>query len=107
MSDESITDRLMAILTAETDQRSRYKWLSETTGISKASWTAVGHRRQRPTCEMVEAVAKLWPRYAFWLVVGDLTSSGIHTAPDVIVKVPREHETAVMSVLGVAASSAP
>lgn len=76
-----ITDRLLEIVEAETDPRNRFKILEEETGIAKNSWTAVWHRRQRPTAEMIEAIAKRWPDYAFWLACGDTEPERGHIAP--------------------------
>ncbi|WP_308924600.1 hypothetical protein [Janthinobacterium sp. J1-1] len=76
-----ITDRLLEIIEAETQQRNRFKTLEDATGIAKDSWTAVWHRRQRPTAEMIEAIAKLWPDYAFWLACGDTEPERGHVAP--------------------------
>ncbi len=76
-----ITDRLLKIIENETDAKNRFKKLDEATDIAKDSWTAVWHRRQRPTAEMIEAIAKLWPDYAYWLATGDTEPEFGHIAP--------------------------
>jgi hypothetical protein len=76
-----ITDRLLKIIEAETDQRNRFKALEDETGIGKDSWAAAWHRKQRPTADMIEAIAKRWPDYAFWLACGDTEPERGHIAP--------------------------
>ena len=78
---KKIKERLVAVIASETDPRKRFKQLEDHTGISKGSWTAMWHDQQRPTAEMIEAVAKLWPDYAYWLACGDTEPEFGHVAP--------------------------
>ncbi|MFL9996482.1 hypothetical protein PQR34_35880 [Paraburkholderia sediminicola] len=56
--------------------------LTEYTRISVQRWRKVFHRRQRPTPDMIEALARLFPHYAFWLVTGITDAANGHVAPD-------------------------
>jgi hypothetical protein len=56
--------------------------LTEYTRISVQRWRKVFHRRQRPTPDMIEALARLFPHYAFWLVTGITDATNGHVAPD-------------------------
>ncbi|MFM0671533.1 hypothetical protein [Paraburkholderia sediminicola] len=56
--------------------------LTEYTRISIQRWRKVFHRRQRPTPDMIEALARLFPHYAFWLVTGITDAANGHVAPD-------------------------
>jgi hypothetical protein len=76
-----LADRLIQIVEAETDQKIRFKTLEEITGISKDSWIAVMRKRQRPTVEMIEAIARQWPDYAYWLACGATEPERGHIAP--------------------------
>ncbi|WP_155624801.1 hypothetical protein [Burkholderia vietnamiensis] len=53
-----------------TDPRQRFKELSERTGISAESWKTFWNRGTKISGEMVEALGKAWPQYAFWLTTG-------------------------------------
>jgi len=70
-----LVNRLITILNIETSPRNRFKLMQDKTGIGKDSWAAVYHGRQRPTAEIIEAAAKLWPEYAFWMTTGNLPGS--------------------------------
>jgi hypothetical protein len=81
MNDYSITDRLVAIIDAQTLEARRFKALEELSGIAAVSWRKAYLRGQRPTSEMLEALAKTWPQYAFWLVTGITDPDYGHVAP--------------------------
>jgi hypothetical protein len=46
------------------------KYLEEETGIVAQQWKNVSLLKQRPTAYMLEALARRWPQYAFWLLTG-------------------------------------
>ena len=50
--------------------RGPFERLTEYTGVSTQRWRKVFHRRQRPTPDTIEALARLFPYYAFWLARG-------------------------------------
>jgi hypothetical protein len=56
--------------------------MAELSGIASDRWSAVFSERQRPTVEMIEAIAKIWPQHAFWLATGIEDSSTGHTNPE-------------------------
>jgi hypothetical protein len=56
-----------------------FERLTEYTGTSTQRWRKVFHRRQRPTPDMIEALARLFPQYAFWIATG-ISDSGNHQA---------------------------
>lgn len=56
--------------------------LTEYTRISVQRWRKVFRRRQRPTPDMIQALARLFPHYAFWLVTGITDAANGHVAPD-------------------------
>lgn len=81
MTEAKLRERLMALLREVTTDARRYKELEELTDIASDRWKAVFMGRQRPTLEMVEFTAKLWPDYAYWLVTGDTEPEYGNIAP--------------------------
>lgn len=55
--------------------------LERYTGISAQRWRKAYARRQRPTPDMIEALAKIFPAYAFWLATGITDATNGHVAP--------------------------
>lgn len=95
----SIADRMKAVIQPNTNPNSRFKELEEMSGINAASWKAAWHGNQRPTAEMIEHVARLWPQHAFWLATGELPEpQGIHLAPPKMETVLVPHGSAVCIV---------
>lgn len=56
--------------------------LERFTRISAQRWRKAYARRQRPTPDMIEALAKLFPEYAFWLATGVTDAANGHIGPD-------------------------
>lgn len=69
-AETTLVERFQAIIDYETSKNQRWKELEEISGISTHSWQKAYLGKQRPTSEMLEAVAKEWPQYAFWLMCG-------------------------------------
>ena len=82
MSSTDITDRMIAIIRQETNERRRAKELEELTGVPASHWRNALAKKQRPTCHMIELVAKQWPHYGLWLATGATDEANGHTAPD-------------------------
>ena len=55
--------------------------LEQYTMISAQRWRKAYARRQRPTPDMIEALAQLFPSYAFWLATGITDAINGHIAP--------------------------
>lgn len=62
--------------------RGSFERLTEYTGVSTQRWRKVFHRRQRPTPDMIEALAHLFPHYAFWLARGITDATNGHVTPE-------------------------
>ncbi|QOY94742.1 hypothetical protein IM543_02165 [Massilia sp. UMI-21] len=67
---DTIQSRLRAVIEAATDERGRFAELEKLTKVSANSWKSFWHGRQRPTCDMIEAICVRWPHYAFWIATG-------------------------------------
>lgn len=76
-----ISDRLRALIVAQTTERRRSKEMEEVTGVPAANWKNFWARKQRPTARMIEGVAKHWPQFALWLVTGVTDEANGHSAP--------------------------
>lgn len=75
-----IGERLRAIVENCTKETRRFKDLEEKSVVSAEAWRSFWNGKQRPSAEMIEAVAQLWPEYAFWLATGiDDTGFGHRT----------------------------
>ncbi|WGG50329.1 hypothetical protein [Rugamonas sp. DEMB1] len=63
--------RLKALIVSETDESGRFGWLQKKTGISRNTWQTWWDKEDAsPSGKMIEAAARLWPQYAFWLASG-------------------------------------
>lgn len=77
-----LRDRLNAVTAWALPDRGRFRVLQEMSGISQDTWKATWHRKQRPTSDMVQFVARAWPSCAFWLCTGITDQRHGHRAPD-------------------------
>lgn len=75
--------RTLVLIRSVTDVRRRLKQLEEETGIPDRQWKHVWALKQRPTAHMLEALARRWPEYAFWLVTGLTDAANGHVSPSV------------------------
>ncbi len=63
----NITERLNAVIEEE---RANRPFLEKQTGIKAKRWTNVQSGQAKAYAEEVEAISKIWPEYAYWLVTG-------------------------------------
>ncbi|MFZ6774563.1 hypothetical protein ACO0LB_17810 [Undibacterium sp. SXout7W] len=78
-----IVQRADFVLTAARRTHGFYASLTMKTGIESKRWRNFASGAQRPTPDMIEALAKLFPDYAFWLVTGILpTDDVLHCVPE-------------------------
>lgn len=79
---EGISARLRAIIEYAVPVKGRIGWLEEHTGIPRGTWQTFLRRTDAtPGGDMVQAVARLFPRYAFWLASGLTDQDFGHTNP--------------------------
>jgi hypothetical protein len=62
---------MRALIEAKLKTYGRFQQLEEHTAIKVSVWKSWWADRQRPTAQMIEAVACLWPEHAYWLATGD------------------------------------
>jgi hypothetical protein len=77
-----LSTRLKLLLLAETKERGRYSELEVFTGIPAATWRTWWTRGGTPNGALVEAAAKQWPQFAFWLVTGHTDVRCGHDMPN-------------------------
>ncbi|MDK6078346.1 hypothetical protein [Massilia varians] len=70
LTQDTIAARMKLILLAETPEKRRFPTLEEQTGVPENTWRTWWKRGGTPSGSMVEAVARTWPQYAFWLATG-------------------------------------
>jgi hypothetical protein len=58
-----------------------WRRLDALTGISTQRWRKVFLRRQRPTPDIIQTLARMFPQHAFWLSTGITDAANGHIAP--------------------------
>ncbi|VVD71760.1 hypothetical protein PEP31012_00642 [Pandoraea eparura] len=78
----NLRERFADIIRMNTSETRRWKELESLTGIPAANWLAAVRNKQRPTAEMIEALARTWPQYAYWMVTGTSDARYGHLCAD-------------------------
>ena len=65
-----------------------WQFLQDITPISAQRWRKIYKRRQRPTPDMVEALCRNRPDYAFWIATGITDAENGHVAPETALTFP-------------------
>ena len=79
---ENMTRRLKFVVQEQTNSSGRFAWLESVTGIGQKTWQAWWTRDSMPSGNMIEAVGRLWPQYAFWLCTGMTDENCGHSRPN-------------------------
>ncbi|OYY94262.1 MAG: hypothetical protein B7Y41_08060 [Hydrogenophilales bacterium 28-61-23] len=74
-------ERILEIINYVTEAHRKFKHFAELTGINAQKWQNLGQGKQRANDEMIEAVGKAFPQYAYWLVTGKTDEAHGHTSP--------------------------
>jgi len=77
----TVNERFVELIKAKTTSGKRFKELEEATLIPAVSWRKAFNGGQRPTSEMLESLARMWPQHAFWLITGATDNEFSHTSP--------------------------
>lgn len=75
-----VSDRFLQVVLANTREGRRASQLAALTEIPSASWQKALEGKQKPTLAMLQAVARLWPEYAFWTLTGITDARNGHLA---------------------------
>lgn len=78
----SLRDRTILIIESEAPVRGKFVWLEEKTGIGRKTWQTFFNRKTAsPSGELLQAIGRLFPKYAFWLTTGLADQAYGHTYP--------------------------
>jgi hypothetical protein len=80
----TITTRLVRLITEKYVERGKYGVLREQTGIAETSWRSLVSGKQKATPEMIEKISRLHPENAFWLVTGGEDELHGHVDPSFV-----------------------
>jgi hypothetical protein len=64
---ETILDRFVLLVQVE---NVKMPWLQEQTGVVASRWNKVKTEQNEMRASDVDALVKVWPEYAYWLVTG-------------------------------------
>lgn len=78
---KKIATRLKALISEGTSESKRFKELEDLTGITSGTWRSWWNREGTPGGDTIEAICKVWPEHAFWLVTGISDPEHGHRAP--------------------------
>ena len=78
---KALTARLKLVIESEIKGRGRYAQLAARSSVPAETWRSWWTRGGTPNGALLEAAAKLWPQYAFWLATGSTDSSCGHIKP--------------------------
>lgn len=82
LRENTLATRLKLILITQTKERGRFSLLEGLTGIPAATWRTWWMRGGTPSGSLVEAAAKNWPEFAYWLVTSTTDIRCGHDMPD-------------------------
>ncbi len=74
-------ERILEVIEWKTDSHRKFKHFEELTGISAQKWQNLGQGKQRANDEMLEAIGRVFPQYAYWLVTGKTDEAHGHVSP--------------------------
>lgn len=73
--------RILILANHLTGERNDWKQLEKTTGLSATKWRHVHAGVTRPSLEMLDALCRAFPQYAFWLATGISDETTGHLSP--------------------------
>lgn len=78
----TIEDRFILVLRETGEFYGLWQRLENLTGIAAQRWRKAYTRIQRPTPDMIQALCRLKPEYAFWMATGITDAEFGHKAPE-------------------------
>lgn len=73
-----IKDRLISLFDSERTS----VWFEKQTGIDRYRWGNIRNGKARLSDAEIDAVAKLFPQYALWLISGNVAPEAGQTSPE-------------------------
>lgn len=80
-SSYTITDRIIELIECSTEPHRKFSQFEEITGIKRQTWQNLTNKKQRANEDMLEAIAKSWPQYSYWVMTGNTDEKHGHTSP--------------------------
>ena len=77
----NIEDRFVLVLRETREPYGIWQRMEELTGVAAARWRKAYTYQQRPTPDMIQALCRLKPEYAFWMATGITDAEHGHKAP--------------------------
>lgn len=77
----TIEDRFVLVLRETREPYGIWQRMEELTGVAAARWRKAYTYQQRPTPDMIQALSRLKPEYAFWMATGITDAEHGHKAP--------------------------
>lgn len=77
----TIEDRFVLVLRETREPYGIWQRMEELTGVAAARWRKAYTYQQRPTPDMIQALCRLKPEYAFWMATGITDAEYGHKAP--------------------------
>jgi hypothetical protein len=74
-------ERIKLLIRIEANPRAPWAYMEAQTGIRASTWQNFDRGRQRANDEMIEALGRVWPQYAFWLMTGRTDVAHGHLKP--------------------------
>ena len=78
----SINERVRLVIETVTPPTRRFVALEDSTGVKAETWRTWWNREGKPSADMIEALAKAWPEFAFWVSTGIDDFAHGHIAPN-------------------------
>lgn len=75
----TLVERLRKIRETETTGRQQF---SELTGVPKKTIEGIEQTGRSPRGDVLEAVCRVWPQYAYWLMTGHTDPPNGHVSPE-------------------------
>lgn len=75
-------ERIKTLIKVEANPRTPWAHMEQLTGIRAVTWQNFSRGRQRANDEMLEALGRAWPQYAFWLMTGRTDLEHGHLSPE-------------------------
>jgi len=80
-SNYTIKDRIIELIEYSTEPHRKFSQFEEITGVKRQTWQNLATNKQRANEDMLEAIAKNWPQYAYWVMTGNTDEKNGHTSP--------------------------
>lgn len=74
-------ERIKELIDIELDPRRPWADMESQTGISGKRWQFFIRGQQRASDDMIAALGRVWPKYAYWLMTGLTDEANGHTSP--------------------------